>query len=105
MDFERFRSDFIKILPSVVVALLILGAIIGYGLYKKNQESDERETFVPAPTNIPPLNAELTPEPTNVAPLKPADIPKPTGVLPLGGDTESEGPPPAPAIQLPTGGQ
>jgi len=105
MDFERFRSDFIKILPAVIIALLVLGAIIGYGLYKKRQNGEERPDYLPAPTNIPPLNAELTPEPTNVAPLKPADIPKPTGVLPLGGDTESEGPPPAPAIPLPTGVQ
>src|SRR3989344_3006978 len=105
MDFERFKSDFIKILPAVVMALLILGAILGYGLYKKNQEGDERPDYLPAPTNIPPLAPELAPEPTNVAPLKPADIPKPTGVLPLGGDTESEGPPPAPVIPLPTGVQ
>ena len=99
------KDDFKKILPAVVVALLILGAVLSYGLYKKWQSKEERPSYIPAPTNIPPLAPELAPEPTNVAPLKPADIPKPTGVLPLGGDTESEGPPPAPAIPLPTGVQ
>src|SRR3989338_2122859 len=99
------KEDFLKILPAVIIALLVLGAIIGYWLYKKWQGGEERPSYLPAPTNIPPLAPELAPEPTNVAPLKPADIPKPTGVLPLGGDTESEGPPPAPAIPLPTGVQ
>lgn len=83
MEFERFKNDFIKILPALVTALLIFGAILGYGFYKKRQGGEERPSYVPAPTNIPPLAPELAPEPTNTAPLKPADIPKPTGVLPL----------------------
>lgn len=83
MDFERFKSDFIKILPAVITALLILGAVLGYGFYKKWKADEERPSYVPAPTNIPPLAPDIKPEPTNVAPLKPADIPKPTGVLPL----------------------
>jgi len=103
MDFERFRNDFIKILPAVVVALLILGAVLSYGLYKKWQSKEERPSYIPAPTNIPPLAPELAPEPTNTKPLKETEIPKPTNVLPLGGDTKKEEAPSEPVIPPPTG--
>ena len=104
MDFERFKDDFIRILPAVVVALLILGTIIGYGLYKKQQGGEaERPDYLPAPTNVPPLNAELVPEPTNTPPLKQSEIPKPINIPPLGSEVESEELPPEPVIPPPTG--
>src|SRR3989338_4369916 len=83
MDFERFRSDFIKILPAVVAALLILGATIGYGIYRKWKDASDRPSYVPAPTDVEHLNPNLAPDPTGVAPIKQSEIQKPTDVPPL----------------------
>ncbi|MEK7567252.1 MAG: hypothetical protein AAB527_03935 [Patescibacteria group bacterium] len=107
MEFFKFGEDFKKILPAVIAALLVLGAIFGYGLYKKWYGGEERPSYLPAPTGIAPLNPELAPEPTEIKPLKQSEIPKPTGVLPLGttgieSQLEAESPP-ALSVPPPTG--
>ena len=97
------KENFIKILPALIAALFILGAVLGYGFYKKWQAGEERPSYIPAPTNIPPLAPDIKPEPTNVAPLRPADIPKPTNIPPLGSEVKNEELPPEPVVPPPTG--
>ncbi len=92
---------------AVLGVILIFAAILGFVIYRSFFDfQNQGPSYIPAPTNIPPLAPELAPEATNVKPLKEIEIPKPTDIPPLGTDAkdvEKEEAPLEPVIPQPTG--